>query len=97
MTMKKLGCSQEAEGLKIVEKQKKQIFRIPLRKKKKKLKWGRTPRTVQKDGAISVICHCQGDVLEDMYQYFGCLMEQDPTGNCVALYKGIQIDILTQQ
>jgi hypothetical protein len=94
MTMKKLGCSQEAEGIKIVEKQKKQTFRIPLRKKTK-LKWGRT--VVQKDGAISVICHCQGDVLEDMYQYFGCLMEQDPTGNCVALYKGIQIDILTQQ
>jgi hypothetical protein len=94
MTMKKLGCSQEAED-KNSRKTKKTNIPDSITKKNK-IKMG-AHGAVQKDGAISVICHCQGDVLEDMYQYFGCLMEQDPTGNCVALYKGIQIDIVTQQ
>jgi hypothetical protein len=45
-------------------------------------------------GGDLCLCHSQGGVVGDVYQYCGCLTGQNPTGNSVAVYKGIHMRIV---
>jgi hypothetical protein len=45
-------------------------------------------------GGDLCLCHSQGGVVGDVYQYCGCLTDENPTGNSVALYKGIHMRIV---
>jgi hypothetical protein len=45
-------------------------------------------------GGDLCLCHSQGGVVGDVYQYCGCLTDQNPTRKSVAVYKGIHTRIV---